>query len=269
MPELPEVETTVRGIKKHIVNQYVKDIIVRAPRLRWPVAPNIPNVMKNQRILAATRRGKYILIHIQTGTLIIHLGMSGSLRIVTPSTPPGKHDHVDMVFDEYILRFNDPRRFGACIFTEDFKNHPLLKKLGVEPLSTKFTKTYLWEKIQKRNVPIKSLIMNHEIVVGVGNIYATEALFAAKIHPQKIAKKLSKKECELLTAEIKKVLKTAIKAGGTTLKDFVNSDGKPGYFKLKLKVYGRAGLPCVRCQKKLSNMRLGQRSTVFCGYCQK
>lgn len=270
MPELPEVETIVNGIKKHILNQYVKNIVIRAPRLRWPISKEIPHLMKEMEIKGVERRGKYLLFHTKKGTLILHLGMSGSLRIVTKNTPLSKHDHIDIIFgNSLILRYNDPRRFGAFIFSEDYANHPLIKKLGVEPLSAKFSKKYLWEHSRHRNVPIKSFIMNHEIVVGVGNIYATEALFAAKIHPQKIAKTLTEKECERLTLHIKKVLKDAIHAGGTTLKDYVNSDGKPGYFTLKLKAYGHGGEPCTICKKPLQEIRLAQRSTVFCESCQK
>ncbi len=270
MPELPEVETIARGIKKHILNQYVKNVVIRAPRLRWPISKEIPAFMKNMEIKAVERRGKYLLFHTKNGTLILHLGMSGNLKILSKDTPLKKHDHIDIVFKNgMILRFNDPRRFGACVFSIDYMNHPLIKKLGVEPLTKAFSKKYLWEHSRHRNVPIKSFIMNHEIVVGVGNIYATEALFAAKIHPKRIAKTLTEKECECLTLHIKKVLKNAIRAGGTTLKDFVNSDGNPGYFTLKLKAYGRGGLPCMSCFEPLEEIRITGRSTVFCKHCQK
>jgi formamidopyrimidine-DNA glycosylase len=270
MPELPEVETTLRGIQKHLLNQRISNIIIRHPRLRWPISKDLPRILKNQIIQEVSRRGKYLLLKIGQNTLILHLGMSGSLRLTKKETPHEKHDHMDMLLKNgMLLRFNDPRRFGAIILTsEDPLTHPLLKKLGPEPLSSHFSKNYLWECVQKRNVAIKTLIMNSHIVVGVGNIYATESLFAAGLHPQKIAGKMTLDECATLTLEIKTVLRRAIREGGTTLKNFVDSDGKPGYFKVHLKAYGRAGLSCVKCKAILEEIKIGQRSSVFCPHCQ-
>lgn len=271
MPELPEVETTLRGISPYIQAQKINKIIVRHHGLRWPIPENLPVVLKQQTIQSLERRAKYILLHTQKGTLILHLGMSGSLRILTQPSPPQKHDHLDIIFaNNAILRLTDPRRFGACLWTEeDPNNHLLLKNLGPDPLSNHFNGKYLWIEAQKRKVPIKSFIMNSATVVGVGNIYAAEALFASHIHPNTPAGKVSLQQFTLLASHIKKILRQAIKKGGTTLKDFVNSEGKPGYFSFHLKVYGRAGLPCVTCKTPLEQIRLGQRGTVFCKKCQK
>jgi formamidopyrimidine-DNA glycosylase len=270
MPELPEVETTLRGIKPHIFGKKINKIIIRHHGLRWPVPASIKTLLPNHSLKSLERRGKYILFKFTHGTLILHLGMSGSLRILTQDTPPQKHDHLDIIFQhQKVLRFTDPRRFGACLWTEDnIEEHVLLKHLGPEPLGKNFSGNYLWERAQKRNVPVKSFIMNNQIVVGVGNIYATEALFAAGIHPNSPAKIISKKQFDSLAKEIKIILRKAIQKGGTTLKDFVDSDGKPGYFRMHLKVYGRAGLPCVKCKTELEQIRLGQRGTVFCERCQ-
>jgi formamidopyrimidine-DNA glycosylase len=270
MPELPEVETTLKGIEPHITGQKITNMIIRNSRLRWPITQDLDKIIKNQTVNEITRRGKYLLLKIAHGHLIIHLGMSGSLRIITKETPVQKHDHVDLVFNnQKILRFTDPRRFGAMLWTEDDpKKHLLLKSLGPEPLSTQFTGGYLWKIAQCRKVAIKSLIMNSHIVVGVGNIYASEALFAAGILPTLPANQLTEKRCDLLVKAIKTILRYAIKKGGTTLKDFLQSDGKPGYFKLHLKVYGRGGEPCVHCGTILTEIRQGQRGTVFCSTCQ-
>lgn len=271
MPELPEVETTLRGIKPYTENQKITALIVRHHGLRWPTPRNINKLLENQTVTSIDRRGKYLLFRTTKGTIILYLGMSGSLRVLTHPTPAGKHDHVDMEFANHkILRLTDPRRFGAFLWTEkDPYLHPLLKHLGPEPLGKEFTGHYLWERAQKRKAPIKSFIMDSKIVVGVGNIYATEALFAAGIHPASAAGKISEARFEMLVKEIKNILRNAIKKGGTTLKDFLKSDGKPGYFSQHLRVYGRAGLPCVNCKTELQELRLGQRSTVFCSKCQK
>lgn len=271
MPELPEVETTLKGIQPYIENQRIKNLVVRHYGLRWPIQKNISQILKNKVILKITRRAKYLLFQVDSGVIILHLGMSGSLRLLTKEVPPKKHDHVDIVLsNNMILRFTDPRRFGALLWADqDPALHPLLKNLGPEPFDRKFSGAYLWQVSRKRNAPIKALVMNNKIVVGVGNIYATEALFLSEIHPEMPANQLSKMQCQKLVAVIKQVLRKAIKAGGTTLKDFVNSDGKPGYFTQYLKVYGRAGMLCVRCHDTLKSLRVGQRSTVYCPTCQK
>jgi formamidopyrimidine-DNA glycosylase len=270
MPELPEVETTLRGIKPHLEGQKVSRFIVRHHGLRWPVSPDL-HKLAGQQIQSLERRAKYLLLNFPKGTLILHLGMSGSLRILTQDSPPRKHDHIDIAMDNHkILRFTDPRRFGACIFThENIDEHILFKNLGPEPLEKNFSGEYLWKRAQKRKVAVKSFIMNNQTVVGVGNIYAAEALFAANIHPNLSVEKISKLQFDKLVKEIKMILRKAIQKGGTTLKDFVDSEGKPGYFSMHLKVYGRAGLPCVKCKTTLEQIRLGQRGTVFCSQCQK
>ena len=270
MPELPEVETTLRGITPYIKNQKIEEVTLRHLQLRWPVNPLIQTALQGHVISTLSRRGKYLLLTTASGTLILHLGMSGSLRIVTANVTPQKHDHVDIAFqNKKILRLTDPRRFGAVLWTtDDPHEHTLLKNLGPEPLSRQFTKHYLWQCAQGRKMPVKAFIMDSSIVVGVGNIYATEALFAAGIHPKTPAGKISRAHYKKCVEAIKKILRAAIKQGGTTLKDFLNSDGKPGYFKFHLKAYGRAGLPCVQCKTTLKEIRLGQRSSVYCPRCQ-
>lgn len=271
MPELPEVETTLRGILPHIIQQTITRVVVREHRLRWPVEPNIHNILRNQKINAVSRRAKYLLFKTENGTLILHLGMSGHLRVLTENHKAAKHDHIDIVFDnKKILRFTDPRRFGAFLWVDgDASDHALLKHLGVEPLTKNFSGKYLQERAQNRKVPIKTFIMDNKIVTGVGNIYAAEALFEAGINPMKPAFLLSLIQWNNLAKSIKKILRNAIKRGGTTLKDFLNSDGKPGYFSNQLKVYGRAKLPCVKCEGLLKLIKQGQRSTVYCMKCQK
>ncbi len=270
MPELPEVEITRRGIEAHITQQTIERVRTYTPRLRWPI-PRLNLHLKNQTISSITRRGKYILIHVQKGTLIIHLGMSGCLKILTQDTPRIKHDHVEIFFKSGIcLRYNDPRRFGAVLWTnEPAENHIRLIDLGIEPLEKAFTGEALYQITQQRRCSIKALIMNSHLIVGVGNIYATEALFISKISPTTLANRLSKKRCEKLVSAIKKVLNHAIKQGGTTLKDFRHSDGKPGYFSHQLQVYGKAGQPCPTCQRTLKLIIQQQRSTTYCTHCQR
>lgn len=270
MPELPEVETTLCGIKPHITQQTITKIVVRHHGLRWPIISNINHIVKNQVITQVQRRGKYLLLKTDLGTMILHLGMSGSLRILTHFIPAGKHDHLDIAFaNKKILRLNDPRRFGAFLWTtEDPCKHPLLAHLGPEPLTKNFSGNYLWQRAQGRKVAIKSFIMNNKIVVGVGNIYATEALFYAGIHPETSANKIHLEHYNILAKCIKTLLRKAIKQGGTTLKNFVDSKGNPGYFNLYLKAYGREGKPCITCQTILEEIRLGQRSSVYCPLCQ-
>jgi formamidopyrimidine-DNA glycosylase len=271
MPELPEVETTLRGIEPFVLQQKITAVTIRHYGLRWPIQADIHTILIGQTVKTAYRRGKYLLLVTQNGTLIIHLGMSGSIRILTTESPPKKHDHVDITFANQIcLRFTDPRRFGAVLWTtEAIEAHPLFKHLGPEPLSDDFTGNYLWTLAAKRKVPIKSFIMDSKVVVGVGNIYANEALFAAGISPKKSAGKITLPHYIALAKAIKKILKAAIKQGGTTLKDFVSSDGKKGYFKVHLKVYGRGEKPCLTCETTLKEIRMGQRTTVYCSRCQK
>jgi formamidopyrimidine-DNA glycosylase len=271
MPELPEVETTCRGIAPHILDQPVIDFVIRQKQLRWPVTPGLRKGLVNQVINSATRRGKYILLNTSAGSVILHLGMSGSLRIVDKTSPVRKHDHLDICFaNGKVLRFHDPRRFGAVLWTTvDPLQHELLSELGPEPLTGDFSATYLHTLSRRRNTSIKSFIMNSHVVVGVGNIYASEALFLAGIHPARAANKISLPRYELLVDAIKEVLAASIKQGGTTLRDFVNEQGEPGYFQQTLNVYGRSGEPCRQCGKKISQTRQQQRSTFYCSHCQK
>lgn len=270
MPELPEVETTLRGIEPHIKNKTVKSIAVRQPSLRWPIPEDLHQQLAGKKLIDLTRRGKYLLFRFSHGYLIIHLGMSGSLRIVKPDDVFRKHDHVDIIFSrQACLRFHDPRRFGCVLWTSDpISEHKLLKKLGPEPLSDDFTAHYLFTKSRKRSKDIKAFIMDSNIVVGVGNIYANEALFSAGIRPTRQAGRVTKKQYELLVFEIKKVLERSILQGGTTLRDFVGGDGQPGYFVQQLNVYGRDGLPCQQCKTLLKLIRQSQRATVYCPACQ-
>lgn len=271
MPELPEVETTRRGIAPHIEGRRVKALRVRQPKLRWSVPPQLKRTLPGQSILAVNRRAKYLLIRCEKGTLIVHLGMSGSLRIIDAEEPAGYHDHVDLVLDDgRALRLTDPRRFGAVLWqpAKD-SGHPLLDHLGPEPLSEMFDGDYLYEKSRGRSAAVKTFLMDQRIVVGVGNIYANESLYLAGIRPDRAAGRVSRQRYLELAAAIKQVLGEAITQGGTTLRDFVGGDGKPGYFKQSLHVYGRAGAPCGQCQQPLTESRLGQRSTVYCRHCQR
>ncbi len=269
MPELPEVETTCRGIAPHIQQQTVTDVIVRQPQLRWPIPGSLAEILTGSKIENIKRRGKYLLLETVHGTLILHLGMSGSLRFLPSQTPAGAHDHFDLVFGTHCLRLRDPRRFGAVLWTDqDIRQHKLIQSLGPEPLSDKFSTDYLYNKSRNRNVAIKNLIMNSHIVVGVGNIYASESLFMAGIHPKRKAGKISRKRYERLVNAIKTVLEKSIQQGGTTLKDFSNEDGKPGYFAQQLQVYGRKGEACYRCDAPIQQISIGQRSTFYCPHCQ-
>jgi len=271
MPELPEVETTCRGIAPHIENNTISRIIVRNRNLRWPIPTGLNTKLKNKKILSVTRRAKYLLVKTEVGTLIIHLGMSGSLRILPTTETVEKHDHFEIQFKDGIcLRLRDPRRFGSVLWTKDDPlKHKLLINLGPEPLDKEFNTELLFKKSRKRTTTIKQFIMDAKIVVGVGNIYASEALFLSNINPKRLAGKLSKAQSLSLTRAIKKILKQAIKQGGTTLKDFTSSDGKPGYFSQKLKVYNKAGEACLTCEKPIKQITLGQRSTFYCSNCQK
>ncbi|MBJ7537934.1 bifunctional DNA-formamidopyrimidine glycosylase/DNA-(apurinic or apyrimidinic site) lyase [Marinomonas transparens] len=271
MPELPEVETTLRGIESHLVGRTLAQVDIRQPQLRWLITPELTADVVGQEVTHLSRRGKYIGIHTAKGTLIIHLGMSGSLYFVPVDTPPLFHDHVDFCFegDGPWLRYTDPRRFGAILWTtDDWHQHDLIKHLGPEPLSDLFNVEQLYARAKGRKVPIKTFIMDSKVVVGVGNIYANEALFKAGIRPTRMAGNISKARMRRLVECIKAVLAAAIKQGGTTLKDFVGGDGKPGYFKQELTVYGRADKPCTVCGSTLKEIRQAQRSTVYCVNCQ-
>jgi formamidopyrimidine-DNA glycosylase len=271
MPELPEVETTCRGIAPHIEGQIVKQVIVRQPKLRWLVPEALNQILTGLSIQSVYRRAKYLLFSTSAGTVILHLGMSGSLRIMSPDQAVSKHDHIDFIFNEgTLLRFNDPRRFGAVLWTaEPVAEHPLLKDLGPEPLLPDFNSELLYALSRNRKITVKSFIMDSHIVVGVGNIYANEALFMAGIHPARQAGKISVMRYQKLAECIRVVLRQAIEQGGTTLRDFVNEAGKPGYFQQQLRVYGRSGQPCVSCNQPLTEIRIANRSTVFCSNCQR
>jgi len=271
VPELPEVETTRRGIAPALVGHRVMAAVVRERRLRWPIASNFESSVIGQTVRAVERRAKYILIRFDTGTLILHLGMSGSLRLVKPSAALKTHDHWDLVMDSgWVLRFHDPRRFGSLHFTSDDPQcHRLLKRLAPEPLSEAFDADYLYRATRKRSVAIKQLIMNSQLVVGVGNIYASEALFRARISPRRAACRITKAEAAKLVRSIKTVLAAAVKIGGTTLRDYTNADGEPGYFRQKLFVYERAGMACRVCKTHIKQFTQGQRSTYWCAVCQR
>ncbi len=270
MPELPEVETTRLGIEPHLVGNKIDDVRIHNASLRWPI-PSTIHALKNATVLSVGRRGKYLLINISAGTAIVHLGMSGSLRLCEPTEELRKHDHVELQIDTgRVLRLHDPRRFGCLLWQAcDEPTHKLLAKLGPEPLSDDFDASHLFKATRNRQVAIKNLIMNSEVVVGVGNIYASESLFMAGIRPGRAAKRITKKETEELTQTIKLVLQRSINQGGTTLRDFVNSDGNPGYFAQQLQVYGRALEPCRVCETPISQKTLGQRSTFYCTQCQR
>ena len=270
MPELPEVETSRRGIAPWVENQVVSEVIVRERRLRWPVPAEIDQQLPGQEIRSVRRRAKYLLFATANGTAMLHLGMSGSVRIINSDEPAAKHDHVDIRFTSgKALRFRDPRRFGSLLWTSNPDEHKLLRNLGPEPLSDEFDGDYLWQQARGRRVSIKPFIMNAGIVVGVGNIYASESLFLARINPKRAAGRISSKRMSRLSDAIKSVLELAIEAGGTTLQDFHGGDGEPGYFSQQLNAYGRDGLPCPKCKTPIKAIVLGQRSTFYCTKCQR
>jgi len=270
MPELPEVETSRRGIAPWIENQKVSEVVIRDRRLRWPVPREIDRNLPGRQIQAVRRRAKYLLLDTDIGSAMLHLGMSGSVRIVDATEPAAKHDHFDIRFDSgKALRFRDPRRFGSFLWAAVPEDHDLLRNLGPEPLSPEFNDDYLWRKSRGRQVTIKQFVMNAAVVVGVGNIYASEALFAAGIHPKRAAGRISATRLSGLVDAIKSVLDLAIRAGGTTLNDFHGSDGEPGYFKQQLNVYGRDEMPCRNCKTPIRAVVLGQRSTFYCHHCQR
>lgn len=270
MPELPEVETSRRGIAPWFERQQVVGITVRERRLRWPVPTDIERELPGSFIHTLRRRAKYLLFDTDAGTLMLHLGMSGSLRIADPAEPPGAHDHVDIVAGNgKALRFRDPRRFGSLLWTRDPGSHPLLAGLGPEPLGDDFDGAYLYRAARGRRLAVKSFLMNASIVAGVGNIYANEALFAAGIHPMRRADRISRPRMERLAGAVREVLARAIEAGGTTLRDFHNGDGEPGWFARELMVYGREEEDCLRCATPLTAAVVGQRSTFYCRRCQR
>ena len=268
MPELPEVETTKRGLTPLIVNQVVQHAHLYRDNLRWEMPKHLVTTLASQTVNSINRRGKYLLIEFKVGTLIIHLGMSGSIKVVSSDTPLQKHDHFELSFDNNtVMRLNDPRRFGAVLFSQD-GSHPLLSNLGPEPLGDIFDETYLYIYSRKKQQNIKAFIMDSKVVVGVGNIYACESLFMAGINPQCKAGSVSKKRYQLLTQCIKDILAKAIKAGGTTLQDFSQVDGTPGYFAQTLSVYGRENESCSTCNGKIVRITQNQRSTFYCSTCQ-
>ncbi len=271
MPELPEVETTRRGLGPHVRGRRIRALKVYERRLRWPLPAGLAAKLAGQRVLSTGRRGKYLLLNLGSGALIVHLGMSGNLRLVPAASPRVRHDHFDLVLDSgRALRFNDPRRFGSLLYVRgDPLAHRLLAHLGPEPFSRGFDAGYLWRITRGRRVAVKQLLMNSRLVVGVGNIYASEALFRARIRPQRAARSLTRPEAARLVRAVRAVLKAAIRAGGTTLRDYLRTDGSPGYFRQRLYVYERAGLPCRRCGTKLRAVSQGQRSTYYCPACQK
>lgn len=275
MPELPEVETTCRGISPHIAGSRIRRLTIHDGRLRWPVPADLPEHLAGQPVTAITRRGKYLLFHTPAGIMMVHLGMSGSLRLVTPGAPRKTHDHLVWEIDSgWELRFHDPRRFGCCLWLtgemlSDPQRHPLLASLGPEPLSDAFRDDHLFRASRGKTAPVKSFLMDSHVVVGVGNIYANEALFRVGIHPLREAGRIGPERYRRLTVAIREILAQAIERGGTTLRDFVNGQGDPGYFQQELTVYGRAGLPCVQCGRALKEVRLSTRSTVYCGHCQR
>lgn len=271
MPELPEVETTRRGIAPHVTGELIRGAVVRQRQLRWPVPAGLSRRLAGRRITGVDRRGKYLLLEASGISLILHLGMSGSLRMVSDAVPPEAHDHVDLCLAGGLrLRLRDPRRFGAVLLARgDPARHPLLRDLGPEPLTDDFDGAWLYARAAGRRAPVKNLIMDGHVVAGVGNIYASEALFLAGIRPARRAGRISLERYDALAGAIKQVLAEAIEQGGTTLRDFVNGSGEPGYFLQKLLAYGRAGQPCVNCKTAIVQSVLGQRASYYCPRCQR
>jgi formamidopyrimidine-DNA glycosylase len=270
MPELPEVETTRRGIAPFLVHHRIEALKIRQPKLRWPIPAALRRNLPGQRVESIERRAKYLLVHTAAGSALLHLGMSGSLRILPGTTPAGAHDHVDWQLDSgRILRFTDPRRFGCQLWQPPGQVHPLLAALGPEPLDGAFNGLHLWKMSRGRSASVKLFLMDQKTVVGVGNIYAAEALFAAGIRPGRAAGSISKVGYEKLADEVKRILDHAITRGGTTLRDFLRPDGEPGYFEQELFAYGRAGEPCRVCGTPIKVVRMGQRGTFYCPQCQR
>ncbi len=274
MPELPEVEITRRGIAPSLVGRAVTDVIARTPKLRYPLPKNLLTLLFGQTLAGIARRGKYLLLDFGNGTLLLHLGMSGSLRLLpndATMAPAQKHDHFDLIFGKTLLRLRDPRRFGAVLwlpFDSDMARHPLLAPLGIEPLGEEFTPHWLHAATRGRQVAIKPLLMDGHLVVGIGNIYASESLFRAGIDPRTPAGRIGPQRYARLVPEIRTTLEAAIAAGGSSLRDFIHSDGSSGYFQQQYFVYGRTGAPCRICGRPIQTLRQGQRATFFCARCQ-
>jgi len=275
MPELPEVEVTMRGIEPYVTGRRVERVDVRTNALRWPVPPDLARTLARQAVRKVERRGKYLLFEIDAGWFIVHLGMTGTLRILKPdqALDPAKHDHIDWIFDEFVLRYRDPRRFGAVLWharaAGDVLAHPLLASLGVEPFGDAFSGELVFRRTRGRTASIKQLLLAGEVVVGVGNIYASESLFRAGIRPTTPAGRVSLARCERLAVAVRETLAAAIERGGSTLRDFVGSDGASGYFQLDCFVYDRAGAPCRVCGAPIRQIVQGQRSTYYCAHCQR
>jgi len=275
MPELPEVETTRAGLAPHVVDRTILGVVLRRPDLRWPIPDEISEQLPGRRVTAIRRRAKYLLLDTDAGSALLHLGMSGSLRVLPADTPVNAHDHVDLLLSHgraepaRVLRFNDPRRFGCLLWQPRGQTHELLRDLGPEPLSDDFDGDHLFERSRGRSAPVKTFLMDQRIVVGVGNIYAAESLFRAGISPLRAAGKVSRERYQALAQAAKDILAYAITRGGTTLRDFISPDGAPGYFEQELLVYGRDGLPCPNCGRALKHATIGQRASVWCSHCQR
>ena len=275
MPELPEVETTRRGLLPHVAGRRIEHVLLRRADLRWPIPREVEELLPEQRIDDIRRRAKYLLLDTAAGSALLHLGMSGSLRVLPSDTPVRAHDHVDIALDsDRVLRFNDPRRFGCLLWQAPGQTHPLLAGLGPEPLSdgfdgAAFDGDYLFARSRGRTAPVKTFLMDQAVVVGVGNIYAAEALFQAAVSPLRAAGKVSRERYAALADAVKAILAHAITRGGTTLRDFISPDGAPGYFEQELSAYGRGGAPCPRCGRAMKQATIGQRTTVWCTRCQR
>jgi formamidopyrimidine-DNA glycosylase len=270
MPELPEVETTRRGLAPHLEGKRIGGVVLRRADLRWPIPAEIGSELPGQRINAVRRRAKYLLLDTDAGSALLHLGMTGSLRVLPASTPVTLHDHVDLQLSSgRVMRFNDPRRFGSLLWQPAGQTHELLQGLGPEPLSGEFDGDYLFDRSRGRKAPVKTFLMDQRIVVGVGNIYAAESLFRVGISPLRAAGRVSRERYRALAHAAKDILAHAITRGGTTLRDFISPDGAPGYFEQELSAYGRGGQPCPNCGRPLKSANIGQRASVWCGHCQR
>ena len=271
MPELPEVETTRRGLEPHVVGRRIREVVVRNPNLRWPIPSDLAKRLRGEQVQAIRRRGKYLLFDCREGHLLVHLGMSGRLTMVPSGLPARKHDHVDVRFEgAKSLRLTDPRRFGAVLWVSgEAERHALLCNLGLEPLDGAFTGRALHERARGRKVAVKLFLMNSRMVTGVGNIYANEALFGAGVHPLRMAGRISAARWDRIAGSVRTTLERAVEKGGTTLRDFASADGEPGYFLAECAVYGREGKPCSRCGTPVRAIRQGQRSTFYCPRCQR